>query len=415
MLKKIHINDLQVGMYVEKVDRSWIEIPFFNKHIQSPRQVEKLRKYHVEVLYVDTEKGEWVEPASSIEPQPDQEQEEVLQAESEPEPDGEPESESESKNSEVPSIFDAEEIRVARALQQHAVDCVKGVYKNISEGESPDLEAAEEVVDQMIHHITHHPNVLFTLSKLQVFDEYTFMHCVNVSTFSLIIGKSLHYTHNELKKLGVGALFHDVGKTRVNKEILNKPSELNPEELKAMQRHPVLSVELLRAVPGMSMESMRVALEHHERISGKGYPRGLKGNEISVFGKIAAIADVYDAMTTDRVYQKKLLPYAAVSRIYRMVEEDFDPGLVERFISRIGVYPVGTVVVLSSGETGVVTEIHRDHLLSPIVLIFIDSAGNLIDPLENIDLLHDKKNRKIDQVIHQEKVGFSLEGLVNVS
>jgi len=401
MLKKIHINDLQIGMYVEKVDRSWIEIPFFKKHIRSLQQVEKLREYHVEVLYVDTEKGDWVESAPSSGQCP------VREAKTEPGPvEG-------TKTGEIPSIFDAEEIRVARALQQQAVECVKGVYRNIAEEESPDLEAAEEVVGRMIHHITHHPNVLFTLSKLQDFDEYTFMHCVNVSTFSLIIGKALHYTQNELKKLGVGALFHDVGKTRVDKKILNKPGKLDAGELMVIRKHPIFSVELLREVPGMRMESMRVALEHHERISGGGYPRGLKGKEISPFGQIAAIADVYDAMTTDRVYQKKLLPYAAVSRIYRMTKENFDPGLVERFIARIGVYPVGTVVVLSSGEVGVVTEIHRDHLLSPIVLIFVDPAGNRIETPDRIDLLHDHHNRRIEQVIHPEEAGISLEVLVN--
>ncbi len=403
MLKKIHINDLQVGMYVEKVDRSWIEIPFFNKHIQAPEQVEKLRDYHVEVLYVDTEKGDWIESAPSPEERPDQTKK------------AEPEPVEGRKAEEVPSIFDAEEIRVAHALQQQAVECVKKVYRNIDEGKSPDLAATEEVVDQMIKHITHHPNVLFTLSKLQDFDEYTFMHSVNVSTFSLIIGKALHYTQNELKKLGVGALFHDVGKTRVGKEILDKPGELEPDELKMIQRHPVFSVELLREVPGMKLESMQVALEHHERISGKGYPRGLKGREISPFGRIAAIADVYDAMTTDRTYQKKLLPYAAVSRIYGMTKEHFDSALVERFIARIGVYPVGTVVVLSSGEIGVVTEIHIDHLLTPIVMLFADSEGNRVENHDRIDLLHDKKNRKIEQVIHQEKAGISLEVLVSAS
>lgn len=401
MLKKIHINDLQVGMYVEKVDRSWIEIPFFNKHIQSSQQLAKLREYHVEVLYVDTEKGDWVEAIPSPEPCS------IPKKKSKPGP------VKEAKAIKIPSIFDAEECQVARALQKHAVECVKGFYRNIAEGESPDLEIAEEVVDRMIHHITHHPTVLFTLSKLQDFDEYTFMHCVNVSTFSLIVGKALHYTRNELKNLGVGALFHDIGKTRLDKKILNKPGKLDAEEMKLIHQHPVFSVELLREIPGMNMESMRVALEHHERISGKGYPRGLKGSEISVFGQIAAIADVYDAMTTDRVYQKKLLPYAAVSYIYRMSKENFDPDLVERFIARIGVYPVGTVVVLSSGEVGVVTEIHRDHLLSPVVRIFADATGVKIETPELIDLLHDKKNRKIEQVIHPDKAGISLEMLVN--
>ncbi|NOY53652.1 MAG: HD-GYP domain-containing protein [Deltaproteobacteria bacterium] len=402
MLKKIHINDLQIGMYVEKVDRSWIEIPFFKKHIQSPQQVEKLRKYHVDVLYVDTEKGDWAGSAT-------------VSPEFAPAPGKKGESESSSKQAkEIPSIFDPEEIRVAKALQRHAVECVKGVYRDIAEGGSPDLESAEEVVDRMIDHITHHPDVLFILSKLQDFDEYTFMHCVNVSTFSLILGKALHYTQSELKKLGVGALFHDVGKTRVNKEILNKPGKLDPAELKMIQRHPVFSVELLREIPGMNMESMQVALEHHERVSGKGYPRGLKGREISEFGKIAAIADVYDAMTTERVYQTKLMPYAAIARIYRMAKGNFEPGLVERFIARIGIYPVGTVVILSSGEIGVVTEIHRDHLLTPIVRIFVDPAGNPSENLNRIDLLHDKSHRRIKEVIHQDQAGISLNVLVDV-
>ncbi len=403
MLKKIHIDDLQIGMYVEKIDRSWIEIPFFKKHIQSPQQVEKLKKYQVDVLYVDTEKGDWAGFATpSLKTQP------VREEKKEPPP------LEELEQHEVLSIFDSGEIRVARALQRHAVECVKGVYRDLTEGESPDLEAAEEVVDRMIAHITHHPDVLFTLSKLQDFDEYTFMHCVNVATFSLILGKALHYTQSEMKKLGVGALFHDVGKTRVDKNILNKPGDLNAAELKVIHQHPVFSVELLREVPAMNLESMQVALEHHERLSGKGYPRGLKGKDISEFGKIAAIADVYDAMTSDRVYQAKLLPHAAISRIYKMAEGNFDPGLVERFIARIGVYPVGTVVVLSSREIGVVTEIHRDHLLTPIVRIFVDPAGTHLENPNRVDLLHDKKHRRIKEVIHQDQAGISLDVLVDL-
>jgi len=411
MLKRIGIDDLQVGMYVEKVDRPWLEIPFFKKRIRSVNQISTLREYKVKVLYINTEKGTQ-EPApsgsarqnSSTDP-----------SEAEPSRSSFPDSkDSSSSTRRDGSLFlgSRENIQVCRALQNQAVRCVREVFQSIENGVPPDLSAAASIVDEVINNLSRHPGILISLSKLKSYDEYTFMHCVNVAVFSMALGKSLHYTRNDLQKLGLGALFHDIGKRRIPNEILNKPGSLSPREMKQMRKHPLYSLELLRDVAGMNSASLHVPLEHHERISGKGYPRGLKGYGISEFGMIAMIADVYDAMTTERVYSRKMSPHTALSKIFAMGKDNFNMSFVERFIAQIGVYPVGTTVILDSGEVGVVTRIHRDHLLLPVVLILSDRNGRRVDPPDEVDLLYDTRKRRIQSVTQPERFGISIEELL---
>ncbi len=403
MIKQINIDDLDVDMYVEKVDRSWLEIPFFRKDIKSFQQIEKLRKYHVKVLYINTEKGKdvgqkAVRPPTGVK--------EVREKPAIIDPPSEP------LFTESLEIFDRQEVQVCEALQKQAVQCVKEIFQSFDSGGPPDIKSANEVVDVLVNNMGRYPDILISLSKLKTFDDYTFLHSVNVSIFSLTIGESLNYTKSELKTLGMGALFHDIGKTRIPKEVLNRPGPLKPEDLPLIRKHPIDSVDLLRETPGINPDCFSIPLEHHERISGSGYPKGLKGAKISEFGMISSIADVYDAMTSNRVYSKKVQPYTALSEIYSMTKKDFHAGLVEKFITRIGIYPIGSLVILTSGEVGVVIEIHREKLLCPVVLLLFDQGGAAINPPDAVDLMYDKKKRRIKSVTSPEKFGINLEKLL---
>ncbi len=407
MIRKIGIDDLQIGMYVEKVDRPWLEIPFFKKHIQSSQQIDKLRGFSVRVLYIDTEKGSEVEePVVAEEPVVPDTAEPVTAAPDNLAPTR--------KHHASPSIFDGEEVQVCSALQQQAVKCVQEFYSQLETGETPDLEPSEKVVDDLIDNMTRHPGILLTLSNIKSYDEYTFTHSINVALLSITLGKALNYTRSDLKTLGLGALFHDVGKTRVPREIINSPKALPPEDFQVVRKHPIFSVELLKHVPGMTIDIIRVALEHHERTSGSGYPRGLKGASISEFGMISSIADVYDAMTSDRAYRKRVTPHAALSNIYATAKGNFNTGFVERFITRLGIYPVGTPIVLTSGEVGVVSGIHTDKLILPEVYLLFDKDGQEIFPPDRLDLRHDRRNRCIQTVAKPEKFGISVERLLGV-
>lgn len=400
MLKQISIDELEPGMYVEKVDRSWVEIPFFKKNIKTSQQVEKLRNYDVRTLHIDTEKGKDLLPQEDSTPLPPVD----LQKESVPS-----EVNPKTLGSESPKILAGEEVGICEALHKQAIQCVREIYKNVSAGAPPDIDGAQEVVDNLVNNMGRYRDVLISLSKLKAFDDYTFTHSVNVAIFSITLGEGLHYPAQELKALGLGAIFHDIGKTRIPKEILNRPGPLTPDEVPVIQKHPQEGMELLKETPGVNTDILRVPLEHHERISGSGYPRGLKGSKISEFGMIASIADVYDAMTSDRVYHSKMPPHTALSKIYAMGKESFNIGFIEKFISRIGVYPIGSLLILSSGEVGVVTEIRRDQLLRPQILLIKDQEGLLMDSPEIIDLLHEKKKRRIVGVTTPENVGINLE------
>ena len=400
MIRQIHIDELEVGMYVEKVDRPWLEIPFFRNRIGSKREIERLREYNVRTLYIDTDKGKAPSRPSGSAAAPA-----ATPAPTERAPSR---ARTPTPAREAPRLrlFDAAEVRACREVQERAVACVSEVHRRILEGEDPDAEAGREVVDDLIENLGRHPGVLGALVKLRGHDEYTFTHSVNVAVYALTLAQGLNCSLGELKDVGLGALFHDLGKLRIPPEILGRPGPLSGEEMALVRRHPVEGAAMLRDIPGVGPDVVRVALEHHERTSGQGYPRGLSGGRISEFGLVAGIADVYDAMTSERVYQSAMSPFAAVAKIYAGARNHFDPSLVEKFITRVGIYPVGSLVRLDSGEIGVVSEIHRDHLLLPVVLLVRDRRGAWINPPDRVDLLFDHRRRRVQSVVPAEEAGL---------
>jgi HD-GYP domain-containing protein (c-di-GMP phosphodiesterase class II) len=165
--------------------------------------------------------------------------------------------------------------------------------------------------------------------------------------------------------MGIGALLHDAGKMKVPLQILNKPGKVTEQEFFEIKKHPLHSVEVLEKAGGIPEASKQIALQHHERYNGRGYPYNLRGEEISKFGQISAIVDVYDAITSDRVYKKALSPYEGMQKIYEWAKIDFKQTLVERFIQCVGIYPIGTFALLDTGEMGIVSSINHERLLRP--------------------------------------------------
>jgi HD-GYP domain-containing protein (c-di-GMP phosphodiesterase class II) len=205
------------------------------------------------------------------------------------------------------------------------------------------------------------------LEKAKRYDAYTFTHMVNVSVLSVLIGMQLGLDKKDLVDLGQGGLLHDTGKTKVPISIINKNGRLDQEELKEIQKHPVYGQEILLE-SGITEEGILApVIQHHEKIDGSGYPYGLKDESIHFFAKIAAVADIYDALTTVRSYKKAMIPYKAVSIILSMVKH-FDPKVIKAFINLVGLYPVGTVLELSNGNIAVVIETNVSSPLRPIVM-----------------------------------------------
>jgi HD-GYP domain-containing protein (c-di-GMP phosphodiesterase class II) len=263
---------------------------------------------------------------------------------------------------------------------------VQSVMQDVRLGKNIESDNVRRVVGTMIDSIFRNADALSSLTRLKGYDEYTFVHSVNVCVLCLTLGRRLEYSRFDLQTLGIGALLHDTGKIKVPPAILNKAGRLDEQEMEEMKRHPLYSVEVLESAGGVPEESKGVALQHHERWNGGGYLQGLRGDRIDRFGHVAALCDVYDAMTSDRCYAKGMPPHEAIRKIHASSGKDFHPDIVQTFIRCMGIYPVGTVVQLDTREIGVVTAVNKEKILRPrLTLLFRDVRTRLPRPV-SVDL-----------------------------
>ncbi len=259
--------------------------------------------------------------------------------------------------------------------------------------------AIQFLIDQLIKNETN----LMSLTAIKNFDEYTFAHSVNVCILSVSLGARLGLSKRKLSELGFAALFHDVGKVKLPLEILTKPGELNEEEWKEVRKHPVYGVKTLlskRSLDRFSTRAMVVAFEHHLKLDLSGYPRLSFKKDVNLYTRIVTIADVYDSMTSGRVYAKiPLTPDEALRRMLEKEGKAFDPVLLKVFINMLGIYPVGSLVILDTGEVGVVMEANPTELARPEVAIIADKTGKK-DKVETVDLAKiDEKTGKYKRTI----------------
>lgn len=256
-------------------------------------------------------------------------------------------------------------------------ETIKGIKEIFIYAENDDtkkqickMEQSGKFVENIVDEILENKNLMVNMIDLKVFDDYTFYHSLNVAVLSIVMGIALKLNKDELYKLGFGALLHDVGKVFIRKEILNKPGKLTYEEYEEVKKHSELGYRYLKKEFNIPIKSYIGALEHHERFDGKGYPRGRRGTDICLFGRIIAIADVYDALTSDRPYKKAYLPSEAMEFVMGNCGEMFDPELVSLFVTKVAPYPIGTCVTLSNGKIGIIIQNYEDCCMRPKVRVF---------------------------------------------
>lgn len=269
------------------------------------------------------------------------------------------------------------------------------------------------MVNETVAIVTQHSNAALWITNLKNKDEYTAIHCINVCILAIAFANHLGIGGKQLKDIGLGALLHDIGKMCTPPEILNKPGSLTFEEFEIMKRHPVEGYEALISSGNIHEPVLSMVRNHHERISGNGYVGGLTGNQIDQPTMIIAIADVYDAMTSDRVYRSAMAPHESLNIIYEISPRDFGQTLAEEFIHCIGIYPVGSVVELASGALGVVFSAEYRHRLKPQVLLIRDPDGNNYDEPRIIDLAEltgksSWRNWRIERIIEPEDSGIDM-------
>ncbi|MDD4600442.1 hypothetical protein SDC9_05960 [bioreactor metagenome] len=267
-----------------------------------------------------------------------------------------------------------------------SIATAKNIIENIKVGKGVDADQAKKVTNLLVDELARNHGTLVNFIDMRTQHDYLFGHSVNVCVLSIMTGLSLGYDELRLRDLGVGALLHDVGKTQLPVELLNKTGRLTFEETLEIKKHPLLGFEILRKNPDISLVSAHCAFQHHERFDGSGYPRSLKGNDIHQFAHIVAISDVYDALTSDSSYRKAMPVYEAVAIVSKAAGSYFDAELVNKFTENIATYPIGSVVRLNNHQFGVVVDISREYKNKPVVRIIRDENKQPINKLIEIDL-----------------------------
>ena len=242
-----------------------------------------------------------------------------------------------------------------------------------------------KMTEEILNDLGSREDVLIMLGDIHTTDHYLYTHSFNVCLYTLTLGMAAGYSREDLFTLGMGAMLHDIGKTRIEPKVLLKPGKLSDDEFSEMKRHTELGYAILKDEPFVPLLAAHCAFQHHERLDGSGYPRGIRDGEIHDFAKWIAITDSYDAMTTNRVYRRGMLPHQAVDILYGGSCTQYDQRKLEIFRDKVALYPVGLTVKLSSGETGVVTSVPSKTPNRPIVRIIEDAEGGSVQPYE-VDL-----------------------------
>lgn len=278
-----------------------------------------------------------------------------------------------------------------------AVETVKNVMSEVRMGKIPRSEPVNEIVDDITETVFSDPNAMIGLTMIKNYDNYLYTHSVNVSIMSLTLGKSMGLDKDELHAVGVAALLHDVGKTGVAEDIIRKPGGLSSEEWEKVKQHPLLGSNIAKRMTGMEELISRLIYEHHIKFDHSGYPQTTAN--LHPHSQIITICDAYDALTTLRVYQQPHNPVEAIKVMSNFSGRHFSPDILKAFVSMIGVYPVGTMVRLTSNEIGVVTRINTEAPDHPIIKLLYDSDGRAYDPAMETNLSI-KKDRTIVSTVN---------------
>lgn len=279
----------------------------------------------------------------------------------------------------------AKKVEKATGLKQEAVADVESVFTSADAGEAVDLEIARKTVASLLTDLLDDPRALVSLAELKDADAYTYTHCVNVSILAMHL--ALHTEHRkDIEDIGVGALLHDIGKTSIPTNILNKQGPLDSFEMREMKRHPEIGLERLKRSGETRHIVLSCVLSHHEKVSGHGYPQGRRGRHICPYAMITSIADIYDALTTDRPYRPAMSPKEGLLLMARKMREDLHEGLLQCFVSIVGYYPVGTEVELSNGFRGRVLNHYASHPNEPTIVLVSDGSDRPMAGSRVVDL-----------------------------
>jgi len=392
MLKKISVKQLTTGMYLKEFCGSWMEHPFWRTSfvLKDPKDVQAVMASNIKEVWIDVSKGIDAAPGTGavtqeqVEATIQKELTEANQTLSEPV---------------LPKHIEPVPIHVefsrANDICQASRKAVISMFQEARMGNAINAQGAQKMVDEISESVARNTSALISLARLKTADDYTYMHSVAVCAMMIALSRQLGLSETQTRSAGLAGLLHDLGKAVMPPGILNKPGKLTDEEFAIMRAHPVEGHKMLKMVGDMDPMAMDVCLHHHEKVDGSGYPKGLKDKEITLFAKMGAVCDVYDAITSNRPYKAGWDPAESLRKMAEWCEGHFDRAVFQAFVKSLGIYPIGSLVRLASGKIAVVIEQTNKSLITPRVKAFYSVKSELRITPEIVDLSSANANDKI--------------------
>jgi HD-GYP domain-containing protein (c-di-GMP phosphodiesterase class II) len=390
MLKKVDSSQLRVGMYVHDLGCDWMTHPFVRNRfaLSKDEEIGKIIAAGIHDVVIDSARGLDVQDAPTLAEARARTEAELVELAVRPVL--------------VPQVSLGAELKRAAMIRHQASGMVRTVMADARLGKAIEIDRVSPVVQNITESILRNPGALMGMLRIKTKDDYTFLHSVSVCTLLVAFCRSRGLDADTTYQAGLGGLLHDTGKALIPDHILNKPGRLTEEEFAIVKRHPRDGYDILRQSRDIGPIALDITLHHHERRDASGYPDRQGQDDISDLAQMAAIVDVYDAITADRCYHKGVSPAEALRQIHEWSKCHFNPGFSQEFMRCVGIYPVATLVMLDSGRLGVVIEPHPSNLLAPKVNVFFDSKKNVYIKPQTVDLSRGLGFGGADKIVSHE-------------
>jgi len=385
MLKTIPTNQVTLGMHIHALNGAWIDHPFWKSKfvLNDPEDLKKLRASSIKEVVIDIAKGLDVKISEITTTAPKQPAEVAAEQPKPPE-----------EKKTLVRVSAAEEQVRAKKILQESKKAVTTMLNDVRMGKAVNPGTATALVEEIASSVSRNESALISLVRLKTKDDYTYMHSVAVCALMIALAKELNLNETETNQAGMAGLLHDVGKAGIPLEVLNKPGALTDDEFTLVKLHPERGHAMLMQANILDDVVLDVCLHHHEKVNGSGYPHKLAADQISLFAKMGAVCDVYDAVTSNRPYKAGWEPGVSLHRMAQW-EGHFDDTVFKAFVRSIGIYPIGSMVKLKSGRLAVVIDQNEKSLLTPLVKVFFSTKSKTRIPVETLDLSKPSANDSI--------------------
>lgn len=397
MLIRIHVKQLRLGMFIHELCGSWMDHPFWRGAflLEDPHDLKTLLATGIKEVWIDDAKGLGVEDGAD---------EQAIAAEIESTL-----AQADTAGKAAQRTDVAQEAARAIKICAKSKQAVSSMFREARMGKALDAGDALPIVEEISTSVMRNPGALIGLARLKNKDDYTYMHSVAVCALMVSLARQLGLDDEQVRQAGLAGLLHDVGKMMIPLNILNKPGKLTDTEFEAVKSHPLEGHKMLLEGSGISEAALDVCLHHHEKVDGSGYPEHLTEAQISLYARMGAVCDVYDAITSNRPYKNGWEPAESLRKMAEWSKGHFDTEIFHAFVKSVGIYPIGSLVRLESGHLGVIVGQTEKSLLTPMVKVFFSIKSNARIQPEMLDLSKPACKDKV--VSHEDPVKWGIKDI----